>query len=70
MIEQELKSFMQAIKTVWRRAPESKEVEAEVSERFYELKTKTSQFEKNMIKKDLSTISTAIKRVFNPSKVK
>lgn len=70
MLEIELKSFVQKLKAAWRSAPESKEVEAEVSERFDELKTLTSQFEKNLIKKDLSTISTAIKHVFNPSKAK
>ncbi len=68
MLEQELKSFMQKLKAAWRSAPESKVVESQVSERFDELKAKTSQFEKNLIKKDLSTISTEIKQVFKPSK--
>ena len=70
MLEQELKSFVQKIKKAWRNSPESKEVESQVLERFNELKSKTSQFEKDLIKKDLTKINSEVNRVFNTAKSK
>jgi hypothetical protein len=68
MLEQELKSFVQKIKDFWRNAPESKEVESQLLERFDDLKSKTSKFEKDLMKKDLSKINSEVKRVFKPTK--
>ncbi|WP_299104575.1 hypothetical protein [uncultured Tenacibaculum sp.] len=44
------------IKNIWNNSSESKEINIQMSELLIELKEKTSQFEKDAIKKDIELI--------------
>ena len=69
MLGQEAQNFWKVLKRVLEKTPESKKFKSQAFDSIRELKSKTSQFEKDLIKNDLSKIKTEIRRVFRPSKV-
>lgn len=63
MLEQELKKVWQQLKERWKSSPQTEKIDSEVSTLMNELKGKISKFEKDSISRDITKITTSIKKI-------
>lgn len=65
MMEQELKQVWQDLKKIWNNSSQADKINFPVAGLMIDLKAKISKFEMDSINRDITKISTSIKRIIN-----
>jgi len=63
MLEQELKKVWRELKEIWKNSSRAEKINFQMSRLMIDLKGKVSQFEKDSISRDLTKITTSIKKI-------